>query len=216
MCLDTGGFTDAIEIQCYIFVGIAVGIFILSSLQSLFFQLVAERQIHLIRQNFYRAILRQDIGWFDANPSGELSSRLSDDIQKIEDGIGEKLATLIQLVTTFFAAFIVSFTQEWRLTLIMLAYTPLIVVVTMFLTVVTAKFTSLEQKKYAGAGAIAEEVISSIRTVFAFGGEEKELYRYEQKLKAATRLGAKKGFISGILTGLLFFLLFAMYSVAFW
>ena len=78
MCLDTGGFTDAIEIQCYIFVGIAVGIFILSSLQSLFFQLVAERQIHLIRQNFYRAILRQDIGWFDANPSGELSSRLSE------------------------------------------------------------------------------------------------------------------------------------------
>ena len=63
---------------------------------------------------------------------------------------------------------------------------------------------------------MAEEVLSSIRTVFAFGGEEKEVERYNQKLKMATKLGAKKGLISGILTGLLFFLLFAMYSVAFW
>ena len=78
VCLDTDSFTDIIEIQCYIFVGIAVGIFLLSTLQSLLYQLVAKRQIHLIRQNFYQAILRQDIGWFDANPSGELSSRLSE------------------------------------------------------------------------------------------------------------------------------------------
>ena len=77
-------------------------------------------------------------------------------------------------------------------------------------------FTAREQKQYAGAGAVAEEVLSSIRTVFAFAGEEKEVARYDEKLKSATRLGAKKGFISGILTGLLFFLLFAMYSIAFW
>lgn len=80
----------------------------------------------------------------------------------------------------------------------------------------TAKFTSLEQKQYAGAGAVAEEVLASIRTVLAFGGEEKEIERYNAKLKSATKLGARKGFISGILLGLMFFFLFAMYSVAFW
>ena len=77
-CLGNSQFTDEIEMQCYIYVGIAVAIFFLSGLQSLFFQAVAERQVHLIRRNFYRAILRQDIGWFDKNPSGELSSRLSE------------------------------------------------------------------------------------------------------------------------------------------
>ena len=54
-------------------------------------------------------------------------------MQKIEAGIGEKFSVVIQFVTTFFAAFVVSFTQEWRLTLVMLAYTPLIVVATMLL-----------------------------------------------------------------------------------
>ena len=57
----------------------------------------------------------------------------SSDIQKIEAGIGEKLSVVIQSFTTFFAAFVVSFTQEWRLTLAMLAYTPIILFVTMIL-----------------------------------------------------------------------------------
>lgn len=38
-------------------------------------------------------------------------------------------------------------------------------------------FTSVEQKHYASAGAIAEEVLSAIRTVVAFGGEHKESMR---------------------------------------
>ena len=35
-----------------------------------------------------------------------------------------------------------------------------------------------EQKNYASAGSVAEEVLSAIRTVIAFGGEEKEIDRY--------------------------------------
>lgn len=38
-------------------------------------------------------------------------------------------------------------------------------------------FTSKEQAAYAKAGAVAEEVLSSIRTVFAFGGQKKEIKR---------------------------------------
>ena len=40
-----------------------------------------------------------------------------------------------------------------------------------------ASFASKEQKQYADAGAVAEEVLSSVRTVVAFGGEEKEAER---------------------------------------
>ena len=40
------------------------------------------------------------------------------------------------------------------------------------------KLTLKVRSKYAAAGAIAQEVISSIKTVAAFGGEEKELKRY--------------------------------------
>ena len=39
-------------------------------------------------------------------------------------------------------------------------------------------FTSKELKAYAKAGAIAEEVLGALRTVYAFGGQKKEVERY--------------------------------------
>ena len=45
------------------------------------------------------------------------------------------------------------------------------------LCVVITRFSNAEQKEYAGAGAVAEEVLSSIRTVVSFGGEHKEAAR---------------------------------------
>ena len=56
----------------------------------------------------------------------------------------------------------------WMLKCIPLSISPQIV----------SSFSAREQSAYAAAGAIAEEVLSSIRTVVAFGGEEKEAARY--------------------------------------
>lgn len=49
---------------------------------------------------------------------------LSSDIDKIHDGIGDKIALLIQWISTFFGGFVVGFVREWRLTLLLLAFTP--------------------------------------------------------------------------------------------
>ena len=55
-----------------------MGVFLASYIQVFFYQTACERQLYKIRLYYYRAILRQDIGWFDSNPSGELASRLSE------------------------------------------------------------------------------------------------------------------------------------------
>ena len=75
-------------------------------------------------------------------------------------------------MAAFFAGFIVAFTQEWRLTLFMLGLTPVLAVFGFLFGKITAAFTNKEQKQYASAGAVAEEILSSIRTVYAFGGEK--------------------------------------------
>ena len=51
------------------------------------------------------------------------------DVDKIHDGIGDKLATLVQWIATFFAGFAVAFVRDWHLTLFMLGITPIIAVV---------------------------------------------------------------------------------------
>jgi ATP-binding cassette subfamily B (MDR/TAP) protein 1 len=69
---------------------------------------------------------------------------------------------------------------------------------------------------YAKAGAIAEEVLAGIRTVVAFGGERKEIARYEDHLRGARRSGILRGMMTGASGGLTFGIMFAMYGLGFW
>ena len=76
-CINNERFISEINIQVYAFVAIAVGCFLFSWLHVWLFQAASERQTHRIRLTYYNSILRQDIGWFEDNSSGELTNRLS-------------------------------------------------------------------------------------------------------------------------------------------
>ena len=77
-CLTNSEFFDTVNGLVYGFVGIAFGALIAGFTQISFFQVACERQVKRIRLHYYRSVLRQNMGWFDTNPSGELSSRLSE------------------------------------------------------------------------------------------------------------------------------------------
>ena len=77
-CLTNDDFLDNVNNLIYGFVAISFASLIAGFTQISFFQIACERQVKKIRLTYYRSVLRQNIGWFDANPSGELSSRLSE------------------------------------------------------------------------------------------------------------------------------------------
>ena len=72
------GGVDGIYWQLGLYGIITVATFITAFFQISTMQLACERQVHKIRLAYYRAVLHQDIGWFDLNPSGELTSRLNE------------------------------------------------------------------------------------------------------------------------------------------
>ena len=74
----------------------------------------------------------------------------------------------------------------------------------------------MELKAYAKAGAVAEEVLGSVRTVMAFGGQKKEIDRYGEHLVDARDFGIKKGTINGLSMGVVFCVMFCSYGLAFW
>ena len=73
-----GSVGDGVFWQLYLYGIITVATFILAFLQISTMQLACERQVYKIRLAYYRAVLHQDIGWFDLNASGELTSRLNE------------------------------------------------------------------------------------------------------------------------------------------
>uniref|UniRef100_A0A672J353 ATP-binding cassette, sub-family B (MDR/TAP), member 4 n=1 Tax=Salarias fasciatus TaxID=181472 RepID=A0A672J353_SALFA len=198
----------------YAIMGAAV--LIVAYLQVSLWTLAAGRQVRRIRTLFFHRIMQQDIGWFDINETGELNTRLTDDIYKIQEGIGDKVGMLIQGFTTFIASFVIGFIKGWKLTLVILAVSPVLAISAAIFSKVLTSFTSKEQAAYAKAGAVAEEVLSAVRTVFAFSGQEKEIQRYHKNLEDAKNMGIKKAISANIAMGFTFMMIYISYALAFW
>ncbi|XP_060052280.1 ATP-dependent translocase ABCB1 isoform X2 [Erinaceus europaeus] len=200
----------------YYYSGIGAGVLVAAYIQVSFWCLAAGRQIFKIRKQFFHAIMRQEIGWFDMHDVGELNTRLTDDVSKINEGIGDKIGMLFQSLATFFTGFIVGFTCGWKLTLVILAISPVLGASAAAWAKILSSFTDKELLAYAKAGAVAEEVLAAIRTVIAFGGQKKELARYNENLEEAKRIGIKKAITANISMGAAFLLIYASYALAFW
>ncbi|XP_074122726.1 ATP-dependent translocase ABCB1 isoform X2 [Sminthopsis crassicaudata] len=200
----------------YYYSGVGFGVLVAAYIQVSFWTLAAGRQVKKIRENFFHAIMRQEIGWFDVHDVGELNTRLTDDVSKINEGIGDKIGMLFQAVATFFTGFIVGFTRGWKLTLVILAISPVLGLSAAIWAKILSSFTDKELLAYAKAGAVAEEVLAAIRTVIAFGGQKKELERYNKNLEEAKNLGIKKAITANISIGIAFLLIYASYALAFW
>uniref|UniRef100_A0A672QJA2 ABC-type xenobiotic transporter n=1 Tax=Sinocyclocheilus grahami TaxID=75366 RepID=A0A672QJA2_SINGR len=185
-------------------------------MQVAFWTLAAGRQVKKLRKRFFHSIMKQEIGWFDVNETGQLNTRLTDDVYKINEGIGDKLGMLLQNLTTFLTGIIIGFVKGWKLTLVILAVSPLLGISAAIIAKVMTSFTSREQTAYAKAGAVAEEVLSSIRTVFAFGGQKKEILRYHKNLEDAKNVGIRKAITVNIAMGFTFFMIYMSYALAFW
>ncbi|KAM3873324.1 ATP-dependent translocase ABCB1 [Diretmus argenteus] len=185
-------------------------------MQVAFWTLAAGRQVKRLRKLFFHCIMQQDIGWFDVNETGELNTRLTDDIYKIQEGIGDKAGMLIQSFTTFITSFVIGFIKGWKLTLVILAVSPILGISAGFFAKVMTSFTSKEQTAYAKAGAVAEEVLSAVRTVFAFSGQQREIKRYEENLEDAKNMGIKKALSANIALGFTFMMIYLSYALAFW
>ncbi|XP_075873682.1 bile salt export pump-like [Nelusetta ayraudi] len=200
----------------FYYVGIAGAVFLLGYFQISMWVTAAARQIQLIRKMYFSKVMRMEIGWFDCTSVGELNTRMSDDINKINDAIADQVAIFLQRFTTFVCGFCIGFVKGWKLTLVIVAASPLIGVGAGLMALFVSKLTGMELQAYAKAGAVADEVLSSIRTVAAFGGEKKEVDRYDRNLTSAQYWGIRKGLIMGFFTGYMWLIIFLCYGLAFW
>uniref|UniRef100_A0A8C2N7N8 Bile salt export pump n=1 Tax=Capra hircus TaxID=9925 RepID=A0A8C2N7N8_CAPHI len=169
--------------------------------QICFWVIAAARQIQKMRKFYFRSIMRMEIGCLFLNT-------LLYDVNKVNDAIADQMGIFIQRMTTSIFGFLMGFYQGWKLTLVIISVSPLIGIGAAIIGLSVSRFTDYELRAYAKAGSVADEVISSIRTVAAFGGEKKEVERL--------RWGIRKGIVMGFFTGFMWCLIFLCYALAFW
>ena len=124
-----------------------------------------------IRQRYLTAILRQDISYFDTVGVGEMVNRLESDTQLIQEGISDKVPISFMLLSTFVAGYVVAFVRSWKLTLVLMSILPCVLVTGAIMGSYVLKLQTSELDKVSKAANVAQEALSSVRTIKAFGFE---------------------------------------------
>jgi ATP-binding cassette subfamily B protein len=180
----------------------------LAFLRSLCFVEVGERSLADLRRDTYARLVRLPMAFHASHRVGELTSRISADLTRLQDtligGVPDFLRQGLLLVggVTLIAA------SSLRLTGVMLASVPVLVVLAVVFGGWIRKNTRAAQDRLAESHVVLEESLQNIAVVKAFTGETREQTRYQEALgryvRAAVRGAACEGaFLSFITFALL-------------
>jgi ABC-type multidrug transport system fused ATPase/permease subunit len=161
------------------------------------FTITATRATRAIRKDFIRSLIRQDISYFDSCTPGSVATSISNNADLIQGGLSEKVGTALQGAAMLGAAFVVAFTRQWKLTLVVATSLPGAVLAVGITVALDARLEAKILDIYSKAGGLVEESLGSIRIVTAFGASRKLQKKYDAYLEVAKKFGVKKGPILG-------------------
>ncbi len=142
---------------------------------------VGQWVMHDLRRTLYQHIHHLSLAEHDEKRTGDLISRVTSDIEAIQDFITSALLGMLVSVLTIVGMVAVMFYYNWRFALISLSIVPVLFVTVLFLTKRIKKASREVRQKQGELLTIVQEVFSSIRVVKAFSREDYEQQRFEEQ-----------------------------------
>jgi ATP-binding cassette subfamily B protein len=188
---------------------------IMSYLRVIWFAIVSEKGMADVRSSIYQRLIGLPIYFFEKNRVGDLTSRISEDVNRLSAVFSTTLAELIRQILILLTGIIFLLVTTPKLSLTMLATFPVIVVGAMFFGRFVRNLSRTRQKSLAITNTVVEETLQNIQTVKAFTNESLEYNRYKLEmgnvvtaaLKLSRYRAAFASFIIIILFGVIFFIL---------
>ncbi|KAG2039964.1 P-loop containing nucleoside triphosphate hydrolase protein [Suillus americanus] len=186
--------------------------------QSYFFASAAAVLTAKLRSMSFKAILRQDIEYFDdeKNSTGALTSRLGDNPQKINGLAGVTLGTIVQSITTILAGLAVGYAYAWKLALVGTACLPVLVSTGFIRLQVVVLKDQKNKLSLESSAQIACEAAAAIRTVASLTREEHCLNLYRRSLEGPVRKSIRTALWSNMLFALSQAMAFWVIALVFW
>ncbi|PON37426.1 ABC transporter [Trema orientale] len=144
----------------------------------------SERQAAKLRATYLKAVLRQDMEYFDLHATST-----------------SEVPYCVVKFSTFISGFVIAFVLLWQLAVVALPFVLLLIVPGWLYGRSLMDLSKKIRSEYNTAGTLAEQAISSIRTVYAFVEEKKTVAVFSSALNASTKLGLRQGLIKGLAIG---------------
>jgi subfamily B ATP-binding cassette protein MsbA len=161
--------------------GIAVVGAISSYVEKYLTTSVSQWVTHDLRRTLYNHIQRLSLAEYDKTQTGDLISRVTSDINAVQDFINSALLGIVVNVLTLVGMAGVMFYINWRFTLIALSIAPALFAAVYYLTRRIKKASREVRKKESELVSVVQEVLTSVRVVKAFAREDFEVTRFESQ-----------------------------------
>jgi len=200
------------------FLGIGFVPLIFITFQSCMFAYAGGYLTLRLRDNAFKSTVKNHMGWFDKkeNGTGTITARLASEATLVEGLVGTRLGLSVQNICTIICGLGIAFYYGWKLTLVVLACSPLIAFANAMHMTAMKGFTEKFRKANESANQIATEGFSNIRTVASFTREDFIIRTFVQKMEEPQKLAIKSSITRGFLTGLGQLFLFGSYTLSFW
>ena len=149
---------------------------------ELFLGRISFHVVHSIRTELFNQLVNMPTSYFDRSAQGHLVSRLTFNVAQLRDTASDALKTLMQDGTKVILLIGAMLFTSWKLSLIFLAVTPIVAVITRF---ASKRFRRISQRIQGSMGDVthvATEMVNGHRAVRIFGGESYEQHRFFKAL----------------------------------
>ena len=141
-------------------IAIAIIVAAFSVWQTYLSNVVGQRVMHDLRAAVYQRLQRMSLAFFTRTRTGEVQSRIANDIGGLDNVVTTTATTIAQNATTVIAAIVAMCLLDWRLALISLVFVPLFVYLTRRVGKVRRKITTEQQRRLADLSALVAESLS--------------------------------------------------------
>ena len=186
------------------------------ALRYYLFSVAGERIVTRLREQVYRSIIDQEIGFFDVRKTGELTSRITADATVMQNTVSVNLSMGLRNLVMVVGGLALLVVSSPRLTVLMLALVPPVALGAVVVGRRLSKLSKKAQDALARANEAAEEVIAGIRTVRSFAREEAEAERYGERIWESFGVSRRRVRVVAIFIGAMNLAAFGSVSAVLW
>lgn len=171
------------------------------------FEYVTQKGLQNLKAQVYSKLITLPLSYYSSKRTGELTSRLSNDISLLQTTLTTSSAEFIRQIITIAGGIVLLTSISLKLTGFMLLVVPVIALIAVIFGKLIKKLAKQTQNTIADSNIIVEETLQSINTVKSFTNEQYEISRYQNILKDVVLVSLKAtkyrgAFVSFIIMGL--------------
>ncbi len=160
---------------------------------------ISQNVVKKIREEAYDKLMKAPVDYYDKQGSGDIVSRLSNDVELISNSLGQTVLEVLNSSIVLLGAFVLMFLLNWALGLVVIAFIPIMILFTIKISKKTRKGFKEQQVHLASLNGIIEESVSGLKTVKLYNQEKPFTDEFEIENDKLKKAGFMAQFYSGLI-----------------